>query len=166
MPAKRNCRRACHRDAGQKGFHMHQISSRPLRRNRSHFRHASRRDAPVVCATCGRQVERRARQQLYCSARCQERARYRFRGRGSGAAKINAVAASVPGKPLKKAFHFNGAKISGLRPVLQVELFDRTWQQAVSSGGVTIEVGRLRPRTLVNNDGWCDWPATTDGSAA
>src|SRR5262249_42441121 len=32
------------------------------------------RDAPVRCAGCGREVARRARQQLYCSQRCRQRA--------------------------------------------------------------------------------------------
>jgi hypothetical protein len=34
---------------------------------------ASRRDAPVVCASCGRQVRRRGRLQRYCSTRCRKR---------------------------------------------------------------------------------------------
>src|SRR5438034_6929298 len=37
---------------------------------------ASRRDAPVVCASCGRQVRRRGRLQLYCSPRCRKRGHY------------------------------------------------------------------------------------------
>src|SRR5262249_43289201 len=36
----------------------------------------TRRDAPVRCASCGRQVKRRARRQLYCSTRCRKRAHY------------------------------------------------------------------------------------------
>jgi hypothetical protein len=31
-----------------------------------------RKDAPVVCAACGRRVARKARQQLYCSDRCRD----------------------------------------------------------------------------------------------
>jgi len=74
----------------------------------------------------------------------------------------------VPGKPPKKAFRFNGAKISGPAHVLAVEVFGgRDWRPAVSSGGVAIEVGRLRQRTLVDRDSdWLDWPAATDGGAA
>jgi hypothetical protein len=33
--------------------------------------------------------------------------------------------------------------------VLGVEVFSRTWQPAISSGGVAVEVGRLRTRALV-----------------
>src|SRR5258707_14407261 len=40
---------------------------------------ASRRDAPVVCERCGRKVERKSRQQRFCSGRCQEKARTRVR---------------------------------------------------------------------------------------
>ena len=117
------------------------------------------RTRKIACATCGRQVERRARQQLYCSARCQERARYRLRGRGSRAAKINAVRPFLPGDPPKKLHDFNGrplltdtrssSRLVGPARVLQVELFDRAWRAAVSSDGVPIEVGRLRQRALV-----------------
>ena len=31
-----------------------------------------RKDAPVVCAACGRRVGRKARQQRYCSDRCRD----------------------------------------------------------------------------------------------
>ena len=34
---------------------------------------ASRRDALVTCASCGREVQRRARQQRFCSDRCRNR---------------------------------------------------------------------------------------------
>src|SRR5258706_15067908 len=37
---------------------------------------ASRRDAPVVCERCGRKVERKSRQQRFCSGRCQEKDMY------------------------------------------------------------------------------------------
>jgi len=33
--------------------------------------------------------------------------------------------------------------------VLAVEVFDRAWTPAISSGGVPIEIGRLRQRALV-----------------
>jgi hypothetical protein len=47
---------------------------------------ATRRDEPVVCAKCGRKTKRRSRQQRYCSARCQNKARLRgkFTGRAQG----------------------------------------------------------------------------------
>jgi hypothetical protein len=40
---------------------------------------ASRRDAPVICANCGRKVLRRMRGQRFCSARCRDRGRGRSR---------------------------------------------------------------------------------------
>jgi len=48
-----------------------------------------RRDTPVVCARCGRDVPRQARQQKYCSTHCRELAKQRTRkallGQGTGA---------------------------------------------------------------------------------
>jgi len=38
---------------------------------------AARRDEPVVCDHCGRSVRRMSRQQKFCSARCQNKARWR-----------------------------------------------------------------------------------------
>jgi hypothetical protein len=46
---------------------------------RKNQRQATRRDAPVVCPTCGRRAERQMRGQCYCSARCRERGRKRSR---------------------------------------------------------------------------------------
>ena len=40
---------------------------------------ALRRNAPVVCASCGRQAPRRARQQRYCSDRCRQNGSRRAR---------------------------------------------------------------------------------------
>jgi len=57
---------------------------------------ASRRDAPVVCERCGRKVERKSRQQRFCSGRCQEKARTRVRK------AFLARATGAPGSPLKR----------------------------------------------------------------
>jgi hypothetical protein len=113
----------------------------------------SRRDAPVVCERCGRKVERKSRQQRYCSGRCQEKARTRVRkavlGRDTRA----------PGDPPKKDKKFKAlrrAKLLSSRrilapaDVLAVEVWGgREWQPAISSGGVAVEVGRLRARVLL-----------------
>jgi hypothetical protein len=109
---------------------------------------ASRRDAPVSCASCGRVVARRARQQRYCSARCQEKARARVRkavfGRDTRA----------PGDPPKKHKQFKALQraktlssydIFGPEEVLAIEVFGRTWQRAISTDGVPIEISKLRP---------------------
>jgi len=115
---------------------------------------ASRRDAPVTCASCGREVQRRARQQRFCSDRCcnreigRKRVRKAFLGRDTRA----------PANPPKKDKEFKvlqrGKKVSShgiLAPadVLAVEVFDRVWQPAISSDGVPVEIGRLRERALV-----------------
>jgi hypothetical protein len=39
----------------------------------------ARRDAPVVCAACGKTAKRKMRGQRYCSARCRENGRGRIR---------------------------------------------------------------------------------------
>jgi hypothetical protein len=114
---------------------------------------ASRRDAPVVCERCGRKVERKSRQQRFCSGRCQEKARTRVRkaflARDTGA----------PGNPPKKDNKLNALqraktlsshRILAPADVLAVEVFDRPWKPAVSSGGIAIEVSRLRARALVS----------------
>ena len=113
---------------------------------------ASRHDAPVACASCGRKVARRARQQRFCSGRCKEKARTRIRkaflGRDTGAPsnpskKVNKF------KPLQRAKTLSSNRIFGPADVLDAEVFDRAWTPAVSSGGVAVEVGRLRAHALV-----------------
>ena len=51
---------------------MKDVHVRPSARNKPEL--VGHRDAPVRCAGCGREVARRARQQLYCSQRCRQRA--------------------------------------------------------------------------------------------
>jgi len=51
----------------------------PLHNERKNQTQAARRDAPVVCPTCGRRVKRQMRRQRYCSARCRDRGRKRSR---------------------------------------------------------------------------------------
>jgi hypothetical protein len=104
----------------------------------------------VVCSSCGREVQRRARQQRFCSARCKESARRRVRR----APKITHVRAKLPTNPPKISNGINGgqiAKIIASPDVLEVEVWGgRDWQPAVSSGGVAIEIGRLRARVLLS----------------
>ena len=113
-----------------------------------------RRDAPVICAGCGRQVQRQSRQQRFCSARCKEKGRTRVRraflGRDTGA----------PTHPPKNGNEFKalwGAKsVSSPRilapsRVLDAEIWGRRdWRETVSSGGVAVEVSRVRSRSLVS----------------
>jgi hypothetical protein len=118
---------------------------------------ALRRDAPVICSSCGRQIARQARQQRFCSARCKEKGRTtRARAPAGGTTaptKNNERTAVFAHGPPKK-FNENKraqTRIRGPQYVLDVEVYgSRTWRDAVSSGGVAIRVSRLRRRALVN----------------
>ena len=116
----------------------------------------ARRDAPVVCARCGRSVPRQARQQKFCSAHCRELAKQRtrkaFLGQDTG----------VPPNPLKNVNGFkspptpkSGSSIvlRAHRHVIEAEVFGgRAWRGIVSSSGVGCEVSTWRKRTLVGRD--------------
>jgi hypothetical protein len=52
-------------------------------------------------------------------------------------------------KVLQRAKTLSSRGIFGPAHVLAAEVFDRKWEPRVSSGGVVIEVGRLRQRALV-----------------
>ena len=117
---------------------------------------ALRRDAPVKCASCGRSTARRARQQRYCSARCKENARRRVRrprtGVSSFPAVLTAVRPNLPTDPPKIVNEIKGLQvpIRASTGVINAEVWGgRDWRPARSSGGVRIEVSRLRARTLV-----------------
>jgi hypothetical protein len=124
------------------------------------------RDAPVVCAHCGRDFSRQRPWQVFCSPTCRQAA---FReqkangelvthgtGAGSSASKITAVRPSsiqeVPVKP-----HFQNASQRGVRAprhVIEAELAgSRTWRTVVSSDGVVTHVSVLRRRALQNGSG-------------
>jgi hypothetical protein len=120
-------------------------------------KNASRRDAPVVCPICERRVARRMRGQRYCSKRCRQKANYAKKvARGDFSTRTIAR----PTSPLKKQRKLNAlqgaktrstARIVGPADVLAVEVFGgRTWQPAMSSDGVAVEVSRLRSRALVD----------------
>jgi len=57
--------------------------------------------------------------------------------------------AAVTCEPGKKDFDMTSHRILGPAAVLDIEVFDRAWQPAISSNGVVVEVGRLRARALV-----------------
>jgi hypothetical protein len=115
---------------------------------------ASRRDALVICARCGRKAQRQSRQQRFCSARCKERARTRVRraflGTDTGAP------AERPKKPrqfkaLQRAKLLSSRRILAPADVLTTEVWGgREWQRATGSGGVLVEISRLRARALVS----------------
>jgi hypothetical protein len=117
--------------------------------------------ARVVCASCGREVARRARQQRFCSDRCKERGRTRCRKKTAvHALKIEPryPPSGAPTNPPKKASNFNGVQREKSRSsphilapaqVLAVEVFGGAWHEATSSDGVAIQASRIRPRALV-----------------
>jgi hypothetical protein len=63
---------------------------------------ATRRDEPVICAACGRKVQRRMRMQRYCGARCRENDRGRVRKAFLG------QDTRAPTTPFKKGSRING----------------------------------------------------------
>jgi hypothetical protein len=116
---------------------------------------AARRDAPVNCPSCGREVQRRARQQRFCSRRCRQKANY---GEKVARGDFSTRTIARPTNPSKKDNKFKALqwakslsshRIFGPADVLAVEMFDRTWKSGISSGGVAVEIGRLRARALV-----------------
>jgi len=117
---------------------------------------ALRRDAPVICGSCGREVARQARQQRFCSTRCRDAARTRIRAPATTLAlvKNNERTADFAHGPPEKLNEIKGTqtRICAARRVLDVEIWGgRSWQDAVSSGGVAIQVSRVRPRSLVSS---------------
>ena len=119
---------------------------------------ASRRDAPVVCARCGRSVPRQARQQRFCSDRCRERNREGERGKQRSRKALLRGDTGAPRAPPKKANGFNvlsapksrsSIALQAPRHVIEAEIFGgRVWRSVVSSSGVVCEVGALRERAL------------------
>jgi hypothetical protein len=56
----------------------------------------------------------------------------------------------IESNALQRAKTLSSRRILAPADVLAVEVFDRKWEPAVSSGGVAIEVARLRARALVS----------------
>jgi len=52
-------------------------------------------------------------------------------------------------KALQRAKSLSSHRILAPARVLAVEVFDRVWQGATSSGGIAIEISRVRQRALV-----------------
>jgi len=105
-------------------------------------RNGARRDSPVVCPNCGRQTRRRMRGQRYCSKRCRQRANYAKKvERGDFSTRTIAL----PTTP--------SCRILAPERVLAAEIFHRPWRHATSSGGVAVEIGRIRGRALVESIG-------------
>src|SRR5262249_13059857 len=131
---------------------MHQIQTRE-----SECKHE--RAAPntrnVLCAHCGKPIKHlTGRRPRFCCDRCRkrehgkQRIRKAFLRRDTGAAtkrtkNLNNLSA------LQAAKKRSRVEIVAPADVLTTEVFDRAWQAVTSSGGIPIEIGRLRPRALV-----------------
>src|SRR5262245_15692234 len=119
---------------------------------------AARRDAAVNCPICGRVVQRRARQQQFCSRRCRQKANYGEKvARGDFSTRTIARPTNPPKKDnkfkaLQRAKSLSSHRIFGPADVLDAEVFNRHWQPAASSGGVMLQVSRVRARALVERE--------------
>ena len=116
---------------------------------------ASRRDAPVICPVCERRVDRQMRGQRYCSRRCRQKANYAAKvARGDFSTRTIARPTSPPKrdnkfKAVQRAKTLSSNRIFGPADVLEAEVFNRHWQPTASSGGVMLQVSRVRARALV-----------------
>jgi hypothetical protein len=110
---------------------------------------ALHRDQDVVCASCGRTVTRKSRQQRYCSIRCKEKRRGRVRKAFLG------VDTRATANPPKKAHVSNELQAPESQSRLinnaaQIEFFGGGhWQQVVSPDGIATHVTRLWPRKVL-----------------
>jgi len=108
-------------------------------------RFTTRRDA-VSCPACGHVVERKARQQRFCSPRCKENARQRTRKASLGQ---DTRAPTHPHKFVNENNTLQNRKwrpslgISAPPAVISEELFaGREWERVTSEDGVTCLVSR------------------------
>jgi hypothetical protein len=126
---------------------------------------AAHRNDPVRCPICDRTVERKSRQQNYCSTRCRKRAwlekpagalkksaRYPYSGHRdapqNSASQINALQQTKTGSSL----FYNG--IIGPRAVIQAEVIaGHEWQEVISTGGVRSHQTIIRRPALVRGRG-------------
>jgi predicted nucleic acid-binding Zn ribbon protein len=112
----------------------------------------------LACDACGKAITHRAgRRPRFCSARC----RYRENGRGrvrkarlgrNTGAPTKLEKKNNKFKALQRAKTLSSRRIMGPADVLAAEVWrGRGWQPALSSGGIAIEVERLRARALVSS---------------
>jgi len=116
---------------------------------------ATARTRNIACAVCERPiVHTSGRRPQVCSTRCRNRKNNPRRvrkafliGDSGGEAKCTKI--SNENNALQRAKQQSSIPILGPAAVLACELFDRKWQPTVSSGGIAVEIGRIRPRALV-----------------
>jgi hypothetical protein len=116
---------------------------------------ASRCDAPVICPVCERRVDRQMRSQRYCSRRCRQKANYAAKVAHGDFSTHTTALPTTPEKnknkfkALQRAKTLSSNRIFGPADVLDAEVFNGHWQPAASSGGVMLQVSRVRARALV-----------------
>ena len=112
----------------------------------------------VSCAWCGYSFRRQRLAQRFCSPKCQKTGRLAELAAGAPRSRTRSSDTAVGGfspkktstiSTLQKAVARSRVEIIAPADVLATEVFDRTWQAAVSSDGVALEVGKLRQRALV-----------------
>jgi hypothetical protein len=114
----------------------------------------SRREATVRCPVCDKRVQRKARQQIYCSRKCRQQAHY---GKLVAEGRFNPVLGKdtgLPTNPPRKSCNFSklqatktgsNLRICGPARVTERELFaGRDWREATSTDGVVCLVASLR----------------------
>jgi hypothetical protein len=108
---------------------------------------AVRKDAPVICARCGKRTKRQMRGQRYCSRICRERARTRSRKAFLGR---TARAPATPKKNRRISNRLAPAQQRG-KPwdlwskVIEGECFaGREWKLVINPDGVPAQVTRWR----------------------
>jgi hypothetical protein len=118
---------------------------------------AAHRNVPVHCPVCDRTVQRKSRNQQFCSTRCRQQAHYEKSVAEGRFDPVLGGQAALPTSTPKKSNGTNGLQaaksrstscICGPRDVIEVELFaGRDWTPAVSPDGVVCMVAaRLRGR--------------------
>ena len=121
---------------------------------------ADRRDAVVICPSCGKRIARKARQQRFCSVKCRQRGAYAqkvARGAFSGRRGIDTRLSTKPPKIVNKSNGLQPAKLGSSpriiapRRVIEAEIISgRHWCPVVSASGIACEVAVLRLRTRWN----------------
>jgi hypothetical protein len=135
------------------------------------------------CLVCEEPIRRRAEHQKACIRReCKNDLRryphlYQCPQKGRGSQNVVTPLRSADKTGTKMSlracrasalqWRASAGRIVGPAHVLAAEVFGgRDWRPTVSGGGVAIEIGRLRQRTLVDRDNnWIDWPVATNEAA-
>jgi hypothetical protein len=119
---------------------------------------APARKRVLACNSCGKQIEHRAgRRPRFCSTRCRNRENGRGRVRKARLGPDTRAPAKLiknvkRNNALQRAKTQSTARILAPADVLTVEVWGgRKWRPTITSGGVPIEIGRLRERALVSS---------------